>query len=313
VQPTSDWRQLATSPRFDATAALAADMWHASTGDTVDGVLVVDAMALRALVAAQGPINAGGQTLSPNDVLWFLLVGQYEGLEAGSDHEGRRDELSAVARAAVDTLQTRPWDTGKLVGQLAEAGQGRHVLAWSRDPTEQQAWQAGGIAGTLGFDSLLLSVMNFGGNKLDDFLEIKSRLYTLEGPGGTTAVTVQMTIENTATTDLPGYVQGPNGGSNVGPGVYQGVVSANVPGSATGITLEGAGPVVASGPDGPTQVRAAGYFQVPRGGQVEVTLRFSLPPGVTSMEIEPSARVPAIAWETEDKKFEDYIRERVEW
>jgi len=77
VNPTQEWRNLATSPRFDETGPLAAQMWAAATGQTVDGVLVVDPMAMQALLAAQGPINAAGQTFDAGDVLQYLLLGQY--------------------------------------------------------------------------------------------------------------------------------------------------------------------------------------------------------------------------------------------
>jgi hypothetical protein len=96
-------------------------------------------------------------------------------------------------------------------------------------------------------------------------------------------------------------------------GEYQGVLAANVPGSATDISLEGAGPVVAAGPDGPTRVVAGGYFQLPRGKELDVTVKFRLPPGVTAIDVEPSARVPAIRWHVPDRTFEDFARERVEW
>ena len=52
LKPGEEWRNLATTPRFDVTAPLAADMWLTSTGEQVDGVLAVDAVALRALLAA---------------------------------------------------------------------------------------------------------------------------------------------------------------------------------------------------------------------------------------------------------------------
>ena len=39
LAPNREWRNLASSPRFDANAELAAQMWKASTGQDVDGVL----------------------------------------------------------------------------------------------------------------------------------------------------------------------------------------------------------------------------------------------------------------------------------
>ena len=43
------------SPRFPASAALAAQMWKAKTGETVDGVFAIDPIGLQALIEVSGP------------------------------------------------------------------------------------------------------------------------------------------------------------------------------------------------------------------------------------------------------------------
>src|SRR5205085_5157087 len=113
--------------RFDVTAPLAAEMWRAATGETVDGVLAVDADTMRAVLAAQGPIDAGGQTLDGSNVVGFLLRDQYAGVSNTDPQAGRRDLLGEIARAAIDTLDSRPWKSADLVGQLGDVGHGRHV------------------------------------------------------------------------------------------------------------------------------------------------------------------------------------------
>ena len=172
LAPSQHWRNLATTPRFDVTAPLAAQMWQAATGEHVDGVLAVDAVALQALLAAQGPIQVAGQQLTGGDALSYLLLGQYAGIPASAaSNADRRDQLSAIARASVDTVSSRPWNAQALVSDLSAVGKGRHILAWSRDPVEERAWEGAGIAGELHADSLAVSIMNFGGNKLDQFLQ----------------------------------------------------------------------------------------------------------------------------------------------
>jgi hypothetical protein len=173
LAPNQHWRTLATSPRFDETAPLAAQMWQAATGQHVDGVLAVDPVAFQALLAAQGPIQVGNQQLNADNIVSYLLLDQYAGIPANvGDQQGRFDQLSKVARTAMDALATRPWQATPLITQLTDVGKGRHILAWSADPVEQQAWVAAGISGQLHTDSLALSVLNFGGNKLDQFLKV---------------------------------------------------------------------------------------------------------------------------------------------
>ena len=50
LEPNREWRNLASSPRFDANAQLATQMWKASTGQDVDGVMAIDIQALRSML-----------------------------------------------------------------------------------------------------------------------------------------------------------------------------------------------------------------------------------------------------------------------
>ena len=312
--PSQEWRNLATTPRFDVTAPLAADMWRAATGEVVDGVLAVDAVALRALLAAQGPITAAGRELTADDVVGYLLQDQYAGVSIRDSQAGRRDALGEVARAAVDTLDTRPWQSTDLVGELGSAGRARHVLAWARDPVEQEAWSAGGIDGAMHEDSLSVSILNIAGNKLDQFLKVDGHVNVAETDDGGHEVTVKLRIRNEAPTGLSSYVAGPHPSlPDLTEGEYLGVLAVNSPGYGSVPTLDGLDRVVATGLDGPTKVTAAGDVRLARGATMTVTVRFLLPPGVDELTVEPSARVPPITWHYHGRTFQDYGPEHLEW
>jgi hypothetical protein len=314
LKPNADWRNLATSPRFDATAPLAAQMWQAVTGQHVDGVLAVDPVALQALLAAQGPVQVGAQQFSAADVVSYLLLGQYAGIPADvADQQDRLDQLSGVARATVAALSSRPWQAASLISELSGVGKGRHVLAWSSDPVQEQAWTAAGISGELHPDSLAVSVMNFGGNKLDQFLHVTATLSTTPGPGGLSRAHLVVDLHNEAPTGLAGYVSGPNPDSGAAEGVYQGIFSVNVPGVASLPTLQGVSPLLAAGIDGPTKSVAGGYFQIPRGQTLRATVDFELPAGTHEVEVEPSARIPPITWHYGHVRFSDTSPERLAW
>jgi hypothetical protein len=304
VHPSEEWRNLATSPRFDVTAPLAAEMWRASTGQEVDGVLAVDPVALQALLAAQGPVDIDGRTVDADNVLQFLFVDQYLGLDTDREQAARRDQLSAVARAAVDTLQTRPWDGPALAEELTRVGQGRHVLAWSDDAVEQAGWVAAGIDGVMQPDSLLVSLLNVGANKLDQFLAVDARLRTSEVPDGGIDVTVTMTVTNQAPTGLPAYVSG-DPSTGLLEGLYRGIVAVSSPGAGSRATIEGAGISVVDGVDGPTRANATGYLEIPRGEERTITVRFRLPAGFRDLVVEPSARFPAITWHSGRRTWQD--------
>ena len=308
-----DWRYLAMSPRFDANAPIAAEMWKAATGEAVDGVLVVDPVTLGALLKAQGPVTAGDRMIGSDEVVDYLLRRQYDGV--GFDdpiQSDRRDQLSVVARAAVDTLTTRPWDVQALVRELADAGRGRHILAWARDPVEQRAWEAAGIAGSLEADSLLPAVLNTGGNKLDPYLRISAELTLRDRTDGGRDVTITLRVRNEAPEGLPPYIGGPHPGTDLVEGEYQGIVAINTPGVGSLAGIVGADPVLVTGDDGETKVVGA-LVRLLRSEERKITVRFSVPASLHSIEIEPSARVPAIAWKAGETRWEDTAAQRVQW
>jgi len=310
--PTRDLRNTAATPRFDVTAPLAAQMWQTRTGEVVDGVLVVDPLTLRALLAADGPVDAGGIILDANNVLPYVFLDQYRAApDLDADQAARRDQLGAVARAAIDAFEAGEWDPPTLVDELAPAGRGRHVLAWSSDPVEQDAWEATGISGELTDESLLVSLMNTGGNKLDQFLTVNGTIGVSTSSGGTD-VNVRLELANNAPVGEPAYVVGPFPGTGLGEGVYRGILAVDVPGAATGVTIEGGLGQAAAGPDGPARVIAT-TVQLGRGETREVTVSFRLPGGVGELRVEPSAREPAIEWRAGDQRWVDDHAERVEW
>jgi uncharacterized protein DUF4012 len=312
LDPTQEWRNLAPSPRFDVTASLAAEMWRAATGEPVDGVLALDPVSLQALLSAEGPIDVAGQPLTMENVVEYLLLQQYRDAPPGDpDQQARRDQLGQVARTAVDRLDAGEYKPADLVDALRNAGKGRHVLAWSRDPTEQRGWEAAGIAGRLGKDSLLVAVLNTGGNKLDQFLHVDAALEEAEAGGGR-AVRVRVRLRNEAPAGEPPYVIGPHPETGLGEGVYRGILSVNVPGAAVGLGIDGASNLVALGPDGPTRAVAA-PVELARGESAELTVRFRLPDGVAGLRVEPSARVPSVAYTFRGRSWRDDQPERVEW
>ena len=311
TRPTEEWRNLATTPRFGTTGPLAAQMWKALTGESVDGVLALDPLMLRALLAAEGPVEVDGVELNADNVVDFILHDQYKDTTTDPQNGARRDRLSAIAHAAIDALDQRDWEPSTLLKELSAAVEGRHFLAWSSDPLEEKAWVGAGMAGRLSTDSLLVAVLNFGGNKLDRFLSIDADLSTRDAGDGS-LVTLELKLHNGAPLfDVP-YVIGPYPGTGNEAGEYIGQVAVSFPAVAGKPHLQGAGPLSVAGNDGPTQVVAA-QVDLKRGEDKTVTLTFQLPKGYTELEIEPSARVPPVQWHFRGLGWDDSAPRSVKW
>lgn len=307
--PNQEWRNLALSPRFDQTGALAADMWQARTGERVDGVLAMDVIALQAVLRSVGSVTVEDDQIDADGVVAFVLHDQYVRFEQDRTQQvtARRDHLGQIASAVVTALETQGTDIPQLAEALTGAAAGRHLLAWSADPREQRGWQAAHVSGEMDASSLLVTVQNRGVNKLDWFFHLDCEL-RVSALGDRTLVEVLMTMENGTPPGEPSYVAGgPTGDAD---GLYRGLVTAYLPGSAQAINFQGR-PLAVAGPDGPSQVASTAVSIEARTSQ-QLTLSFELPADFGALEIVPSARVPSVSWRFGDLLWQDESMQRIE-
>jgi hypothetical protein len=302
LAPNDEWRNLAASPRFDTTAKLSKRMLDVLRPDLrIDGVLALDPVALQELVGATGPVHVGRRSLSGERLLKYVLLDQYRGVEFFDTRQrARRDALGTLAQQAVDHLDDGEWNAGALVRALRGAARGRHVLAWSRHPNEEKAWQIAEVDGRMQRDSLMVGLHNRGGNKLDVFMGVDSHIRTKRVADGTD-VSVTVTLGNVTPDGLPRYVAGPYPGSRGGArNLYQGIATIYVPSSAAGIQVtrtHGTSEphIVAAGLDGAH--RAVGVqVRLASGQRDRLRFDFHLPERVRALTVEPSARFPNIHW-----------------
>jgi hypothetical protein len=294
LSPNVDWRNLMASPRFDASAPLAAQMWVASGHRPVDGVIAVDPVALRGILAATGPVEVEGRRIGEGNVEEELLHAQYLRFPSEDEKPERREQLGNIAGGAFAALDAGKWSLPKLAAGLATAAAGRHLLMWSADGREQAAWSTLAVDGSLSPDSLLVSILNRGGNKLDPFLPVRAEV-TATASGDETDVAVTVHVANHVPEGEPRYVAGPERNSGVGEGVYLGILTVDMPGAARNARFDGVDSLAVAGPDGPCTVMGF-QFTLPRGGERTFVARFSLPGRAGSVRVEASGRVPAIHW-----------------
>ncbi|HEY2333177.1 MAG TPA: DUF4012 domain-containing protein [Acidimicrobiales bacterium] len=308
LHPETEWRNLMTSPDFPSSAALAARMWAAAGGGAVDGVLVVDPVGLRALVAATGPITLpDGSTETVDQVVPDLLHNQYIGIQSDDDQltSARKDRLGLLAGSIFSALDAGQWSPATLANELGDAIGGRHVLAWSSHPEDESGWEAAGMSGQLTPDTLAVSLLNTGANKLDWFTHLDDDLTIVPG-ATTTSVRVTVKISDLTPPTEASYVAGPNPAlvGVVSAGDYRGLLAVTVPGAATDVKIDGVDSVDVAGRDGPTRV-VGGTLIVRRGATRQVTVTFTLPGRVGSMLVEPSGRVPAAQWHDGPHSWQD--------
>ena len=310
AKPNVQWKNLMTSPRFDQAAPLAAQMWEAAGHQKVDGVLALDAIALRVVLDATGPVSAGGKTVGADTVVQQLLHDQY--LQFSEDDRAKRqDALGGIASSAFDALNAGGWSPSRLADGLASAARGRHVMAWSSRPVEQRGWRAAGIDGSLRADSMLVAVMNRGANKLDWFLQTESEL-RLVPSGRDTKAELRVHIKNAVPDGQPKYIAGRNKDGTVPRNVYPGLLAVSLPGVARDPVFDGVAKLDVAGRDGPTVV--VGFpFDLQRDEERTVVLRFLLPGEDGTIRVEPSGRVQPVRWSSGGRRWTDETAHSVRW
>lgn len=310
LDPNQEWRNLMVSPRFDASAPLAAQMWVASGHSPVDGVIALDAVALQGVLQATGPVEMAGRQITAKTVVDELLNIQYFRYD-DTQTSLRREELGQIAGAAFGQLSSGGWSPATLGDGLLTAAQGRHILVWSRNASDEAGWRALGIDGTLSDHSLMLSVLNRGGNKLDYFLRVASTI-TFRPQGRGTEVTMQITLHNEVPSGEPFDVVGPDIHSGVAAGVYVGILAINMPADATDGHFDGVPHLAVAGSDGPSQVMAF-QLNVNPGETRTVVAHFLLPATQGTLRVEPSARVPGTLWTSGTYQWHDVIGHTLRW
>ena len=266
LDPGVDWRNIGLTPQFDVNGALAASMWKADTGQSVDGVLAIDVQGLQELLEVTGPVTtSSGAVVSAANVDQLLLHDQYAGETYSSDSTNRVDELSTLATATLHALEDEPFSLHTMADALSAAAAGRHVLLWSADPRTETAWRGAGVSGELQPSSLMATVINRGGNKLDQYLSETASL-RLTPRNGQTNASLTMTFSNHTPPGQSPFIAGPYPGLGTTYGQYVGIATVNLPGYARQISSPSARSVVASGPEGPTILEGA-TVDIPQGGR----------------------------------------------
>ncbi len=328
--PTKDFRELSQSARFDAVAPLAIDMWNSRGGPPVDGVLVLDPVALQNLLRATGPVTVDGVQYSADNLLSEIFVDQYRALQnttIDTTQIERRDKLSKIARAAIQQVDKGSWKTIELFDALRAATVGRHILGWSPNSVEEKGWRGAHVGGVFRADAMMMSIQNGAGNKLDQFLTADATVATTHNKNGNTDIVITTVLKNAIPLPIqqfPAYVIGPYVYNPTGEaGKYQGEFTVELPRLSRNNALLVAGReqgYAVSGRDGPDHRVVSTSISIKAGETLTITTKLSLPRGVHSMEILPTSRVllpslgrPATLYTYQAERWDDTKGHRVHW
>lgn len=212
TNPTTDIRNSNLSSHFPYAARIWQSMWLQETGETVDGAIAIDPIALSYILGAVGPVALpDGEVVSSENVVELTESTAYMRFPLEQDQLARKEYLQGIAREVV-TKMTGPVPSPRaLLDALGRAvGEGR-IAVWSNDSEDQTLLEQTPLAHIVPEDAAPYAevvVNNLGGNKLDYYLQ-REITYSADGcEGDTRNTTISVGLTSSAPPDLPEFMAG---------------------------------------------------------------------------------------------------------
>jgi hypothetical protein len=234
------------TPDFPRSARLIEGMYRASTGQTVDGVVSVDPVALSYLLRGTGPVKTvGGTTLDAQKAVPLLLSKVYAKIP---DPTQQNVFFNAAARSVFDAVSAGRGDPRAVLDGVVQATSERRILVWSGHPDEQRLLAPTALAGALPTraDSSPQVGVYFnaaGAYKLDYYLDYTATVTSSSCRAGRQHLTVNVAMHSSVPQhyrSLPDYVDPVQPGFGRGKILVNAYLFAPLGGEATSLRLDGA-------------------------------------------------------------------------
>ena len=210
------WSNITMPPDLPTVADVISQMYPASGGTKIDGVIVIDVPTLARFLRVTGPIATadGVVQLNADNAVQYLLFDQYERFDNDLERDRVQGELTTAMLSKVfdGSLPGLRVVAEALGPSIAE----RRLTVWSLHEEDQRKLREIGIDGAMPsgddvVDGLAVVVNNAAGNKLDAYLR-RSVSYdaTVDTKNHLINGTMEVTFENTVTdpTQLSPYAVG---------------------------------------------------------------------------------------------------------
>lgn len=260
------------APDAARSGSVAAEVYGRLTGRPIDGVVVIDAAGLAALLRVTGPVEVDGvpEPITADNVEAFLHRDQY--LEFDQRSGERTEVLGDVAEAVVDALTGRGLPGPRaLADAVAPAVERGDLQFWFRDPAAQEIVERTPVAGRFlpvpGQDLLSVRSSNLNANKIDGFASRVVGYRVSYDPGsGRVSSVVEVAVTNAApASGLPNILIGIDSRP---PGTNRMLLTVWSPQSLVAATVDGVASSTSTQPDGALQSH---------------TVRLAVPPGATQV------------------------------
>ncbi len=282
-----DIRSTTRSPNLAVMGPVALAMMAARGITDLDGVVVVDALALKDVLRVTGGVTVAGRKISAHNVLAQVLHESYREFQTVEERPERVSLQGDIAKAVFASLTDRSIAAADLADALLTASKGRHVMLWSARSELESVWEKLGIAGALSDRGLMISFQNYGADKMDWYLRPRAAMQVRLLPSGDYRARLTMSVRVPANAELRDaslYILGP------GPDKHGLFLTVHLPSAAYDVMTPNTSKFATEGIDPPMQVRT--FLENVRAGTTfRRELEFSLPRSASSLVLLPSARM----------------------
>lgn len=202
------WVNTTASPDVPEVAEAAANLYALTRNVATDGVILLDPKGIAALMPPDIAIEIprSDQSITREELPQFIYSDSYE--ELGGGKPARRRALLHLGEAVFAEVLKG----GMNVDTLRSAGDAiaaQHIRIVSFDDTEQQVLEEAGVSGEIttdADDSLLVTIQNFGGDKMDYWMTRNLDHRCSIRVDGPIECSSEVTLRNSAPEGLPRYV-----------------------------------------------------------------------------------------------------------
>ena len=209
----TEWPQANVSPNFPIVSEVLLAMYEKATGESLDGVISMDPIALAHLMEGTGPVETEHppETVDASNVADVLLVDSYtEFASPKKQNTFLREVVDGFwSKVAGGDLDLEAFSKG-----LGEAIRTQHVKIFSAAPTDQEHIDALGLDGNYdlaGPNAQMAFNVNYGANKVDYFLHREVDTDVHLQSDGTAEVTTTLQLHSRAPAGPPSVLLGPGG------------------------------------------------------------------------------------------------------
>lgn len=198
----TEWQNMNLSPFLDPAALQITNSWKLQTGESLDGVILLDTVALAkwaipkvgTIESAQGRVLATWEALAD-----YLSNGVY--FEFPTDQIARKQFQSELAGKLIAAITGSSLEPQQLFRSLAKPMTDGRVVAWLNGELGSEFNKTVLARSSTSFpDDVVIGFNNLTGNKMDFYLQVEV--------GPTTCSTAKLTIRSTAdpSANYPDYL-----------------------------------------------------------------------------------------------------------